>query len=66
VAILAGFIVVGFEQINSRKYAQYDKVKNYNRARKIYDSIEEHVRKQRFRYEECLTLDLWRIANSQA
>jgi hypothetical protein len=49
VAIIACLVVVSAEQINSRKYAQYHRVKNYDRAKKIYDSIEEQVRKERFR-----------------
>jgi len=41
--------MVTFEQIYARRYPQYFKVKNYNRAKKIYDSIQEQLRKERFR-----------------
>jgi hypothetical protein len=41
--------LVRFEQLHSRKYTQHHKVKNYNRAMKIYESIQEHLRHEKFR-----------------
>jgi len=49
VSILVCAVSIGFEQLNSRRYPQFYKVKNYNRAKKIYDSIEEHLRRERVR-----------------
>jgi hypothetical protein len=46
--ILCSALVI-FEQLHSRNYPQHYKVKNYNRSKKIYESIQEDLRHEKFR-----------------
>jgi len=51
IGITTGVIILPclilFDQWYSRTYAQYPKVRDYNRAKKIYESIQTEIRKRR-------------------
>jgi hypothetical protein len=53
IAILTGVIVLPsiilFERFYSRTYPQYQKVRDYNRAKKIYESIQTEIRMTRIK-----------------